>query len=183
MKKRDASKISTFDENGRPIITPEILPSQNFSYFESEEDEGSLRNILAVVQRRVLIIAGVVSVVMATVIYSTLNEETIYQGNFQILVEPVNTDSTLGQIPLPDSTIPKSNLDYESQIQLLRSQELMKDMLPNLQFSYPDITYKSLIKNLTVRRLGSTKVIEISYKNQDRKKIEIVLNTLSNFYL
>jgi capsular exopolysaccharide synthesis family protein len=183
MNKQNASRISTFNENGRPIITPEILPYQNFSYLESEEDEGSLKNILAVVQRRVLIIAGVVSVVMATVIYSTVNEETIYQGNFQILVEPVNTDSTLGQIPLPDSTIPKSNLDYESQIQVLRSQELMKDILPNLQSSYPDITYKSLLKNLTVRRLGSTKVIEISYKNRDRKKIEIVLNTLSKFYL
>lgn len=183
MKNQNTSRISNFNENGRQIITPEVLPSQNFSYFESEEDEGSLKNFLAVVQRRALIIAGVVTVVMATVIYSTLKEETIYQGNFQILVEPVNSDSSLGQIPLPDSTIPKSNLDYDSQIQVLRSQELMKDILPNLQSFYPDITYKSLLNNLTIRRLGSSKVIEISYKNQDRKKIELVLNTLSKFYL
>jgi capsular exopolysaccharide synthesis family protein len=184
MKNQNYSSLSVPNDNGRVIITPEILPPQNFSSFETLEDDGNLKDFLAVIQRRALVIIGVVSVVMSTVIYSTLKEETIYQGNFQILVEPVNSDSSLlGQIPLPDSSVTKSNLDYESQIQVLRSQELMKDVLPKLKSSYPDLTYNSLIRNLTIRRLGSTKIIEISYKSPDRKKIELVLNTLSKFYL
>ncbi|TAF07521.1 MAG: polysaccharide biosynthesis tyrosine autokinase [Nostocales cyanobacterium] len=183
MNNQNSTRISTPNENGRVIITPELLPPQNFSSFETEDDDGNLKDFLGVLQRRALVIIGVASVVMSTIIYSTLKEETIYQGNFQLLVEPVNSDSSLGQIPLPGSNISTSNLDYESQIQVLRSQELMKDILPKLQSSYPDITYNSLIGNLNIRRLGLTKVIEISYNNQDRKRIKLVLDTLSNFYL
>ncbi|MEA5575047.1 polysaccharide biosynthesis tyrosine autokinase [Anabaena sp. UHCC 0451] len=183
MKNQNSTRISSLNENGRVIIPPELIPSQNFSSFEVESDDGNLKEFLDVVQRRAFVIAGVVCVMMATVIYSTMKEEKIYQGNFQLLVEPVNSDSNLGQIPLPDATINKSSLDYESQIQVLRSQELMKDVIPKLQSSYSDITYNSLLKNLTIRRLGATKVIDISYKNQDPKKIKLVLNTLSEFYL
>ncbi|MEA5553516.1 polysaccharide biosynthesis tyrosine autokinase [Anabaena cylindrica UHCC 0172] len=183
MNNQNFSKIPTFNENGRAIITPEILPSQNYSSFETEDDDDSLKDFLGVLQRRALIITGVVSVIMATVIYSTLNEENIYQGNFQLLVEPVSNDSSLGQIPLPDSSISKSNLDYDSQIQVLKSQEIMKDVVKKLQFAYPDINYNSLIGNLTIRRLGTTKILDISYKNQDRQQIDLVLKTISKFYL
>ncbi|MBK1987121.1 polysaccharide biosynthesis tyrosine autokinase [Sphaerospermopsis aphanizomenoides BCCUSP55] len=183
MNNQNSTRISTPNENGRVIIAPELLPPQNFSSFETEDDDGNLKDFLGVLQRRALVIIGVVSVVMSTVIYSTLKEKTIYQGHFQLLVEPVNSDSDLGQIPLPNSNFSKSNLDYESQIQVLRSQELMKDILPKLKYSDPDITYNSLIGNLTIRRVGMTKVIEISYRNQDRQKIKSVLETLSKFYL
>jgi capsular exopolysaccharide synthesis family protein len=176
--------MTNVTENGRVFITPQIVPpTQNLAYLESEEDEGSLKDLLSIIKRRALVIAGVVSVVMASVIYSTSKEETIYQGNFQLLVEPVTNDNNLSQIQLVQSTVPNSNLDYESQIQVMRSQEIMNDVLPQLKSSYPDITYGSLIQDLTIRRLGATKIIEVNYKNQDRKKIKLVLNTLAKFYL
>lgn len=183
MNDKNSGKLSTVHENGRVIITPEIVPTQNFTYLESEEDEGSLKDLLAIVKRRALVIAGVVSVVMASVAYSTANEETIYQGNFQLLVEPVNNDSNLSQIQLINPTVSNSNLDYESQIQVMKSQDIMNGVLPKLQSSYPDITYGSLLQDLTIRRLGTTKIIEVSYRNQDRSKIKLVLNTLAKFYL
>lgn len=181
MNNQNPSQVSKANENGKLTIKP-ILPGPTIPYLEVEE-EGSLKDFLAVIKRRALVIIGVVSVGMAYVTYSTLNSKTIYQGSFQLLVEPVNSDSSLGQIPLPDSSIAKSNLDYASQIQVLRSEIIVKDALPKLQSTYPDITYNSLISNLTIKRLGSTKVIEISYKNQDTKKIDLVLKTLSKFYL
>jgi succinoglycan biosynthesis transport protein ExoP len=176
---------STFNENDRVIISPEILPPQNFPSFQTEEDDRSIKDLLSFIQRRALVIIGVVSVAMSSVVYSTFKEENIYQGNFQILVEPVNSDSnSLGEVPLTESgVLNKSTLDYESQIQVLRSQELIKTVLPKLQSSYPELTYNSLINNLTIRRIGTTKIIEISYKHQDSKKIDLVLNTLSEFYL
>jgi capsular exopolysaccharide synthesis family protein len=184
MSDQNSNKLSTANENGRVYITPEILPTRNFSYLEAEVvEEASIKDFLSIIRRRALVIAGVVAVVMSHVIYSTLNEETIYQGNFQLLVEPVNSDSNSLQIQLIDSDVPKSNLDYESQIQVLKSEELMKEIIPKLQSSYPEITYKSLLQNLTIRRLGTTKVIEVSYKNPDRKKIDLVLKSLSKFYL
>jgi succinoglycan biosynthesis transport protein ExoP len=190
MNNQDYTKISKADENGngkvksKAIIPSELLPIQNFSSFETQDDDWDIKQFLGVVQRRTLAIISVASVVMAAVTYSTLNQETIYQGNFQLLVEPVNNDNSLGQIPLPeDSKFSQSNLDYDSQIQVLRSQELMRTVVDKIKFSYPNITYDVLISNLTIRRLGATKIIEVNYKSQDRKEIKVVLNTLSKFYL
>jgi capsular exopolysaccharide synthesis family protein len=184
MKDQNSSIVSNGNHYERIVLKPEILHNQNFSYLDVEEEDGNLKDFLGILKRRALVITGVVSVVMAFVTYSTLKAENIYQGNFQLLVEPVNSDSNLGQIPLPESAISsKSNLDYPSQIQVLRSEELLKDILPKLQSSYPNITYTSLINNLNIQRLGATKVIEISYRNTDNKQIELVLNELSKFYL
>lgn len=185
MNNHNSSINSTLNENNRVIIAPQTLPPQNFSSFEIEEDEIDLKDFFSVIQRRALAIIGVVSVVMSTVIYYTLTAETIYEGNFQLLVEPVNSDSNLlGQVPLPESrVINNSALDYESQIEVLISQELMKEVLPKLQSSYPDLTYDLLIKNLKISRLGKTKIIKISYRHQERQKIDLVLKTLSDYYL
>ncbi|NET72751.1 MAG: polysaccharide biosynthesis tyrosine autokinase, partial [Sphaerospermopsis sp. SIO1G2] len=184
MSNQNPAQITKADENGK-FITPEILPaqSQNIPYLEVEEDEGSLKELLGTIRRRALVIFGVVAVGMAYVTYSTINSKTVYQGSFKLLVEPVSSDNNLGQIPLPESSFSKSQLDYPSQIQVLKSEELVKDILPDLQPSYPEITYQSLMNNLSIRRLGSTKVIEINYQNQDRQKIDLVLSTLSKFYL
>lgn len=185
MNNHNYTRISKPHENGRITIKPEFIQPENLASFEVENDDGNLKEFFSVLQRRALVVAGVVFVMMAAVVYLTLKEENIYEGNFQLLVEPVNSDSNfLGQIPLSDdSNFSKSNLDYASQIQVLRSQELMKDILPKLQSSYPEITYDSLIRNLNIRRLGTTKIIEISYRSQERKKIDLVLNNLSGFYL
>lgn len=185
MNKDNSSIISNPNENTRFIITPEILPAQNFPSLEALEDDSTLKDFLAVIKRRALVIISVVSLGMSTVIYSTLQAESVYQGNFQILVEPVNSESnSLNNILEENSPITaSSNLDYESQIQVIRSKELIREILPKLQSSYPDLTYDLLIENLTIRRLGTTKIIEIAYQDHDRQKIDLVLNILSKFYL
>ncbi|MFM7406327.1 MAG: GumC family protein [Cuspidothrix sp.] len=154
-----------------------------FSSFEETPDTGDVRQILEILKRRSLFIAGISVAVNGAVTYSTLKQEPIYQGNFQILVEPVNEDTSLGKVSLLDSNIAKPSLDYETQIQVLKSPELLHSVIKNLQKSYPDINYNSLIQDLTIRRFGATKVIEVSYKSHDKTKIKVVLDTISKFYL
>jgi len=158
------------------------FPVSTFSEFAEESNDLSLKNFLGLLQRRAVIIVAVVSVGMAGVTYSTLTQESIYQGNFQILVEPVNDDQ-LGKVNLVDSPFSKPGLDYDSQIQVLKSSELLEPIIKKLQETYPEITYSSLISNLNIRRLGTTKVIEISYKSSNTQEIQFVLNTISQFYL
>jgi succinoglycan biosynthesis transport protein ExoP len=159
------------------------FPVSTFSEFAEESNDLSLKNFLGLLQRRAFVIVAVVSVGMAGVTYSTLTQKSIYQGNSQILVEPVNNDGQLGRVNLVDSPFSKTGLDYESQIQVLKSSELLEPIVKNLQESYPEITYSSLISNLNIRRLGTTKVIEISYKSSNPQEIQFVLNTISQFYL
>ncbi|MDP5018196.1 MAG: polysaccharide biosynthesis tyrosine autokinase [Dolichospermum sp.] len=172
---------SSSHKNGNPRLQSSTSPI--FSALEETSDSGDLRQILEILKRRSILIAGISVAVNSAVAYSTLTEEPIYQGNFQILVESVNDDNSLGKVNLLDSNIAKPSLDYESQIQVLKSPKLLQDVIKQLQKSYPEITYNSLIKGLTIRRFGATKVIEVSYKSNDTKKIKVVLNTISRFYL
>lgn len=163
-----------------------LFPHSTLSNLTEESNDWNLRQFLGLLKRRAVIIAGIVTVGMTGITYSTLNQESIYEGNFQILVEPVKNDSNLGKLSLIDPNISGgSGLDYESQIEVLKSSELLQPIIKQLQVSYPDITYASLIEggDLTIRRLKITKVIEVSYKSHDTEKIKFVLDTISQFYL
>ncbi|WP_016953281.1 polysaccharide biosynthesis tyrosine autokinase [Anabaena sp. PCC 7108] len=198
MINQNSNIISNANENGKVNIAPTLLPFQPFSPLETEDEDWNPRELLGILRRRALVITVVVASVMGAVTYSTLKQEKIYQGNFQLLVEPVTGDNTLQTLNLPDSAVPKSGLDYESQIQVLKSQEVMenvinklksdhKDVIRKLRYDYlndyPKIDYNYLIKNLTIRRLGPTKVIEVSYKSKYPEEIKIVLDTISKYYL
>ncbi|MTJ11429.1 polysaccharide biosynthesis tyrosine autokinase [Anabaena sp. UHCC 0187] len=170
--------------NSNIIPSSRFFPHSTLSEFPEEGSDWNLRQFLSLLQRRAIIITGVVTVAMAGVTYSTLKQENIYQGNFQILVEPVNNDNDLGKINIGDTNISRANgLDYESQIQVLKSPELLQPVVKKLQESYPDITYTSLLEGLTIRRFGAAKVIEVSYKSNDTQKIQFVLDAISKFYL
>ncbi len=167
------------------ISTTKSFPNSTFYPISEESNDWNLKQFLDILQRRAIIIIGIVSVGMAGATYSTLNEKSIYQSKFQILVEPVNNDSDLGKLDvlIDPSSVTSNKLDYESQIQVLKSPELLRPVIKKIQESYPDINYSTLLENLTIRRFGAAKVIEVSYNNHDTKKIISVLDTISNFYL
>ncbi|MEY3332296.1 MAG: hypothetical protein RLZZ176_596, partial [Cyanobacteriota bacterium] len=166
------------------IPSSRLFPHSTLSNITEDSNDWNLRQLLGLLKRRAVIIAGIVTVGMTGITYSTLNQESVYQDNFQILVEPVNDDSDLGKLNLIDPNMSKlGGLDYESQIQVLKSSELLQPIIKKLQISYPDITYASLIEDLTIIRFGTAKVIEVSYKSNDTEKIKFVLDTISQFYL
>ncbi|MFM9157309.1 MAG: Wzz/FepE/Etk N-terminal domain-containing protein, partial [Dolichospermum sp.] len=135
-------------------------------------------------QRRAVMIIGVVSVVMGGVVYTTFKQVPIYQNSFQILVEPVNSDSKLGKIDLGlASSLQSTGLDYESQIQVLKSPELLEDFIKKIQRSHPDINYQTLLQNLTILRLGQSKIIQVSYKSDSKEKTKLILDPLADYYL
>ncbi|WP_246844550.1 polysaccharide biosynthesis tyrosine autokinase [Hydrocoleum sp. CS-953] len=84
-------------------------------------------------------------------------------------------------------------LDYESQIQLLKSPQIMQPIIADIQKEYPEVNYNSLfekprnnffsIEKVKVQRLGDTKIIEVSYKDSDTNKIKFVLDKLAENYL
>ncbi len=178
----NSSKILTSERNGHSL--PQTLMPQPFSWFEKEDDDWNLQQFLGILRRRALVIAGVATIVMGGVAYTTLKQKPIYEGNFRLLVEPVNEekDSRLEKLT-QETGLGKPTLDYESQIQVLKSPELMAGIIKELQVSYPDIKYESLLKALTISRIGQTKVIEINYKSDNPQKIKVVLDKFAKYYL
>ena len=167
---------------------PPFLPPEPFPWAEMEENDWDLSQLLGLLKRRALVIVGVATTVMAGVTYKTLTQSPQYESNFRLLVEPVdeNDESSLSKLTAAvDTNLGKSGLDYETQIEVLKSPELMNDIVEELQEKYPEITYENLIKEdtLNIVRLGETKIIEVRYQDDSPTQIKQVLDTVAKNYL
>lgn len=182
MNNQEKTIIPTERPNNGAVFP--LLPQQDFLSLGTPQDDNTIKDILSSIRRRILPIIGVASLVMSGFVYSSITADKIYQGGFRILVEPLTNEANiLSALSVPGGSNSQSGLDYSSQIQVLISEELIMEVLPKLQSSYPQLTYPSLVNSLTVRRFGETKIIEVSYKSADREQIKSVLESLSRFYL
>jgi polysaccharide biosynthesis transport protein len=171
--------------NGHRSYVPQLLPTQPLPLPEGQVDDWDLLQILGIIKRRSLVIAVVMATVMACVVGVTFKQKPEYQSKFRILAEPVNSnDNSLPKLASNlERQLDQSGLDYETQIQVLKSPELMTSIVKQLQVSYPEIDYDSLVNSLTITRLGETKIIEVRYQNHNPAKIKAVLDTLAQAYL
>jgi capsular exopolysaccharide synthesis family protein len=140
------------------------------------------------VQRRSWAIAGIAALSMGFVLYATFSQKPVYEGQFRLLVEPVNANNSLPDITSVLGTSASGNLnqatlDYETQIQVLRSPELINKVVKDLQKQYPGMSYEILMKNLTITRPSETKILEVQFQGSDPTEIQSVLNALSKAYL
>lgn len=161
-----------------PILDPNLA-------VEDDRDSIDLRQIVNVVKHRFRLIGIVAASITTASILWSFNQEPKYQGSFQLLVEPVNqqqednTLSILGQ--------EWSGLDYETQIEVLRSPSTLTPIIDRLGVRYPDIQYDDLIKRknspLQIDRIDETKILNVSYTDTDPQKIDFVLENLAQKYL
>ncbi len=172
----------------KPAFAPPPDPASMLTAWQLnalQEEESDLRSLLTILRRRAWIIAGVAAVVMAVMGARTLHQPKIYEGRFRVLVEPVNAKDDLSELSsvLGDQLPSKPGLDYETQVQVLRSPELVEPVAKQLRQTYPELDYLTLLKNLNISRLGDTKILEVHYASPDPVKIQIVLDQLSEAYL
>ncbi|MBD2345469.1 GumC family protein [Anabaena subtropica] len=183
MNKQSYQTLNTENNgNSKPLFAqPQPIP---VPWSEEQEDNFSIQDWLNVVRRRSLVIIGVSATVMVAVFANVmLSKQPIeYESNFFVLVEPVNDDSEVVNI-VKDTNSRNSTLDYDSQIIVLKSPEVMRNTLQELRTSYPEITYPSLLKSLTINRVGETKIIETRYRGNDPNQIKTVLDLLVKDYL
>ncbi len=168
-----------------PLIYQAKLP-------ENEPDELNLRQLLGMIRRRALVIAGVSISVTSAIGFWTMNQTPRYEGKFQLLVEPVteqgnldNLTQILGSQNNKDVRGSSSSLDYETQIQVLRSPNLMSPIIEEIEKRYKDVNYDSLLgsNQLTISQLEETKILEVRYRDTDPKKVQFVLHQVARGYL
>lgn len=142
-----------------------------------EEESFNYRQILAVVNRRTWLILIVSIMVTGGIWARTLTQPPRYRSAFRLLVEPIAGDETYQQLSrqLGESSdsiraslsSQGSGLDYLTQIEVLKSSQIMQPIYQQLKEDYPTLTYQGLIENLTIQRLGETKIIQVSYESED----------------
>ena len=151
---------------------------------EADGDSIDLRQLANMVRHRWRLIGAIVAGVTAITAIVTFNQEDKYKGSFQLLVEPVAEEQEDALSVLqPDL----SGLDYETQIEVLRSPRVLNPIIEDLAKKYPEVEYGELIKQkkspLKIEQLGDTKILEISFIDRDPDKIQFVLDRLAKAYL
>lgn len=174
--------------NGKRLPSlPSIYKTQ---HPENDQDELNLRQLLLVVRRRALTIAGVAIAVTSAISFWTLNQTPKYESNFQLLVEPVTEQANLNkltQVRGPNNEVLDTSLDYDTQIQVLRSPKLMAAIVEEIKkrYKYNDVSYESLISSgqLRISQLEKTKILEVRYRDTDPDKVKNVLHEVARGYL
>ena len=179
--------LSSNNGNGNGKYSYSPPPISLTQPLEKEQDELNLRHLLSVVRRRAVVIAGVTIAVTSAISFWTFSQTPKYEGKFQLLVEPVTEEGNLDKLTqVPGvSESPGSILDYDTQIEVLRSPNLMAPILEEIEKLYKDVSYDSLIgsSELNIERLEETKILEVRYRDTDPKKVRFVLHQVARGYL
>jgi capsular exopolysaccharide synthesis family protein len=191
-------------------ITP--LPTSRPSVYADAADETNQESLdlswlFAVFRRRFFVMFGIgllfSLVAGAIIVRGSRQIVPQYQGSFRVLVEPITAEGRLAQLYLMAQTTTASAdiqririedstfVDYETLIRVLKSPTLLNPVVQQLKTEYPNITFNSLVSNLDLMRISvkvgtqeqGTKILVVSYKNQNPKQVEAVLAELQKAYL
>lgn len=116
-----------------------------------------------------------------------------YISQAQYLLEPsINGSNKGGGAPRPEQefTDPGIDIDYATQINLMRSPEILQKLINRLKPEYPGLKLEKLQKTLSVTQLTEqqdnskipTKVIRVSYVADDPIQTQRVLKVLQELY-
>ncbi|GCL50957.1 protein-tyrosine kinase [Microcystis aeruginosa NIES-3804] len=187
MNNQQNGALKTQSQGNLPVFAqPAFIPS-----LTQEEEELNLRQFLSVIKHRWWVIAGItVGLTVATAAW-TFFKTPIYQGKFLLLIgQPIEENKNSLKLAAQD-ILPQlggENIDYDTQIAVLKSPQLLNPILSKITPQYPDFTYSDLISktgksDLKISQLEDTKVLEIVYENAEPEKIKLVLDALASHYL
>jgi succinoglycan biosynthesis transport protein ExoP len=117
---------------------------------------------------RIRLLTALILGVIAGVCWWIWQPQSKYVGKFYLLLAPL-TES-------------ENEVEIATQAELLRSSRVLTPILEQLSLQDLDLNYPTK-SPLTIKRLEHTKIVEISYDNQDPLKIELVLKEIANGYI
>jgi succinoglycan biosynthesis transport protein ExoP len=171
--------------NGKSPTTPTYVPIMSPAPVVVDHGEDfDLGHVLTLLKRRALTFVGVTSVAALGLGFWHLTRPVQYRGGFELLVEPVTVVNNLDlgmASALGDGQ--SSGLDYNSQIQVLRSPAVLEPIVDTIQARYPQVSYQSLSSKLAINRKGDSKVLTIDYKDATPRVTEFVLEQLAEGFI
>ena len=185
--------------------------SPNYLASTPEEDDQVLDMnwVIAVVKRRLLVMtlvaASIATLTGSLILWNDKKIVSQYEGKFTVLVEPLTTDDRLSKLlvqsennslgitdlnKIKSSGEDGSSVDYQSLTRVLKSPEVLIPLVNKLQKRYPNFDYKTLNSRLSIERVtflrdgkeGGTKLLNISYRDRDPKRIKYVLGETAQYY-
>lgn len=172
------------NDNGKQLSHSSPLYTAELS--ELDQDKLDLGKVLAIARRRLIIIAGVAIAVGSGVAAKVMKQVPRYEGKFQLLVGSVSGEDKVDELTQAlskNTNIQVESPDYETQIQVLWSPQVMSPIVKKIQKRYPDINYDMLRGQLGISRLAETKILEVRYQDSDPEKIQFILEQIAEGYI
>ncbi|MEO1429124.1 MAG: polysaccharide biosynthesis tyrosine autokinase [Cyanobacteria bacterium J06633_8] len=166
---------------------PYQLSGTRAAQLNNDDDEVNLGKLAAALRRRILLIAGITGVVATAAVLKAEADPPVYQGQFEILTEPVtgegkaiaNLPQTLGS---QEKIAPKSEEQIQTTIKVLTSPRVLNPVINNLQTKYPQLDYNSLVKSLYISA-NQPSILTVGYISPNKQVVSDVLDEISEAYL
>jgi len=152
----------------------------------SQEDSFNYKQLIAVARRRAWLILIVAIAVTGGMWTRTLNQDPRYRSSFELLVEPIAGEQQFQQLSEQlegGGNSGQSSLDYPTQIQVLKSSEVMRPIYEQLKQDYPGLSYRQLVSGLSVNRVGNTTILRVSYEAGNPQLVGAVTEAVAEGYV
>lgn len=178
-----------------------IQPQQSTVLATDEVEESSqqglnFRPLLRVFKRNALFIAAVTTAATGVAYWLSISTPPSYEGSFRLLVEPITPEENLadpGAVARGEQRPQQNELDYATQIELLKSSNILDDIAQRVQNEHRSFNAEALRKRLTVERccrsgeIGGgnkdTKLLEVIYQGYEPDKVNLILDVAANRFL
>ena len=165
--------------------------SKSDLHVTSETDLG-YGHLFAVLLRRRFWLLGVFCGVLCITTLKTLTIAPTYESSMQLLVESNYQGKKQDQAANSENQFADSSIEIDNatQINLMRSSQLIQKAVNLLRSEYPTITVDEIRKSLVLKPLVDddfkdvkTKIFEANYSDKDPIKTQKVLGALQKIYL
>jgi capsular exopolysaccharide synthesis family protein len=171
------------------------MPQNNITLYNNSalttaEPDPGYGQLLAVLGRRKMWFIGVFFATLTTAATVTLVMRPTYRSSMQMMVESNYKERRSPNDTRPSFADPNFETDAATQVNLMRSPELLERAIAQLKTRYPDLTVRKLTKRLAIAQVqeqrGNDKVptslVSLEYIEHDRVKTREVLKALQKVY-
>ncbi|MEA5594471.1 GumC family protein [Rivularia sp. UHCC 0363] len=156
---------------------------------QEEQDYIDLQQYWLILKRRWLPAVLVTGSVIGLAAFVTFRQKQVYQAEGKLLFNKSNNISSLsglgGQIgELSGITNLSNPLDTEAEV--IQSHPLIRETITKFDLKNKEgepLPYEAFLKQLSVKTIRGTDVLQLSYKSTDPKEAANVINSLMNDYL
>ncbi len=142
-----------------------------------------------IVQRRWIPALITLMIISILGIIATYNIKPVYEAKTKLKFKNINYNSFLKDLASEETTVfsetEQANF-VRTEVELIRSVPLIKKTISDLQLTNKQgelITFQQFQKQLQVKQIETTDIVEISYKDSDSKIVAQVVNTLITNYI
>ena len=158
---------------------------------EAAETEQGYGQLFGVLLRRRFWFLGVFFSVLSMAGFVTLITKPTYESSMQLLVESNYQEKTKEGAARPESEFADANveMDYATQLNLMRSSQLIQRAVDWLSLKYPAIDVEEIKKSLVLTQVVEegeekvdTKIFQVDYTDNDPLKTQEVLEAIQKVY-